>query len=158
MERNIPIGKTISIVNDKNKEFTYTVGAVFDDLPENSSFRIDILTHFDNFMLMWDVKDTDWKIWTTAFFIQVPDKSLLPSITQSLKNYLPVQNKAREDFRINRFTLVPLKEVGANTRKIWSSGLFPSLHPAALISPDYGNLYSFNCMFQFCKYFNSHIQ
>ena len=24
-----PIGKTISIVNDKNREFTYTVGAVF---------------------------------------------------------------------------------------------------------------------------------
>ena len=46
-----PIGKTISIVNDKNKEFTYTVAAVFEDLPENSSFRIDILTHFDNFLL-----------------------------------------------------------------------------------------------------------
>ena len=45
-----PVGKTISIVNDQNKEFTYTVGAVFTDLPDNSSFRIDILTHFDNFL------------------------------------------------------------------------------------------------------------
>ena len=41
-----PIGKTISIVNDKNKEFTYSVGAVYEDLPENSSFRIDILIAF----------------------------------------------------------------------------------------------------------------
>ena len=130
-----PIGKTVSIVNDRNKEFTYTVSAVFADLPENSSFRIDILSHFDNFLLMWEVNDADWKIWTTALFIQVPDKSLLPSITQSLKNYLPVQNRAREDFRINRFILVPLKEVGENTREIWSSGLFPSLHPAAVIAP-----------------------
>ncbi|MCX6254450.1 MAG: ABC transporter permease [Bacteroidia bacterium] len=129
------IGKSISIVNDKNKEFTYTVGAVFADLPENSSFRIDILTHFDNFLLMWDLNDADWKIPTTALFIQVPDKFLLPSISQSLKNYLLVQNRAREDFKINRFTLVPLKEVGANTRKIWSSGLFPALHPAAVIYP-----------------------
>jgi ABC-type antimicrobial peptide transport system permease subunit len=46
-----------------------------------------------------------------------------------------VQNKAREDFRINRFNLVPLKDVGANSREIWSSALFPSLHPAALIAP-----------------------
>jgi cell division protein FtsX len=46
-----------------------------------------------------------------------------------------VQNKAREDFRINRFSLVPLRDVGANTREIWSSALFPSLHPAALIAP-----------------------
>jgi putative ABC transport system permease protein len=130
-----PIGKTISIVNDRNKEFTYTVGAVFEDLPENSSFRIDILSHFDNFLLMWEVKDADWKFMTSVLFIQVPDKSLLSSVTQSLKNYIPVQNRAREDFRINRFTLIPLKDVGENSRNIWSSGLFPSLHPAALIAP-----------------------
>jgi putative ABC transport system permease protein len=130
-----PIGKTISIVNDKNREFTYTVGAVFADLPENSSFRIDILSHYDNFKLMWEWSDADWKNLTTVLFIMVPDKSLLSSITQSLKNYIPVQNRAREDFRITRFSLVPLKEVGSNTRTTWSSGLFPSLHPAALMAP-----------------------
>jgi ABC-type antimicrobial peptide transport system permease subunit len=130
-----PVGKTISIVNDSNKEFTYTVGAVFEDLPENSSFRIDILTHLDNFLLMWNVKDADWKVWTNAFFIQVADRSMLSLVVQSLKSYLPVQNLAREDFKINRFNLVPLDDVGENSRTIWSSGLFPSLHPAALISP-----------------------
>jgi ABC-type antimicrobial peptide transport system permease subunit len=133
--KDYPIGKSIIIVNDKNKEFTYTVGAVFADLPQNSSFRIDILTHFDNFKLMWEWSDADWKNNTTAFFIQVPDKSLLPSITQSLKNYVPVQNKARLDFRITRFSLVPLEEVGPNSRTTWSSGLFPSLHPAAVLAP-----------------------
>jgi putative ABC transport system permease protein len=133
--KEYPIGKSISIVNDQNKEFTYTVGAVFADLPQNSSFRMDILTNFDNYLMMWNCKDADWKFMVNAFFIQVPEKSDLPSITQSLKKYLPVQNKAREDFRINRFTLVPLKEVGTNTRKILSPGLFPSPPPAALIAP-----------------------
>ncbi|MBK7134610.1 MAG: hypothetical protein IPH69_17880 [Bacteroidales bacterium] len=42
-----------------------------------------------------DVKDNDWKFWMACFFIQVNDKSLLPSINQALKQYLPVQNKAR---------------------------------------------------------------
>lgn len=130
-----PVGKSVLIVNDRNKEFSYTVSAVFADLPQNSSFRIDILTHFDNFLLMWQVKDTDWKIGITCLFVQIPERSLLPSVTQALKNYLPVQNRAREDFRINRFVLIPLKEVGNNTRTIWSSGLFPSLHPAAVIAP-----------------------
>ena len=133
--KDYPIGKTISIVNDKNKEFTYTVGAVFADLPLNSSFRIDILSHYDNFKLMWEWKDADWKNTTTCLFIQVPDISGLSSITKSLKSYIPVQNKAREDFRITRFSLIPLKEVGSNSRTTWSSGLFPSLHPAALYSP-----------------------
>ena len=130
-----PLGKSISIVNDRNKEFSYTVGAVFADLPQNSSFRIDILSHFDNFLLMWDLKDTDWKIWTTCLFVQIPEKTLVPPVTQALKNYLPVQNRAREDFRINRFVLLPLKDVGNNSRTTWSSGLFPNLHPAAVIAP-----------------------
>jgi ABC-type antimicrobial peptide transport system permease subunit len=133
--KDYPIGKSIIIVNDKNKEFTYTVGAVFADLPLNSSFRIDVLSHFDNFKLMWDLNDADWKFLTTALFIQVPDKLRLPSITKSFMDYVPVQNKARQDFKITRFNLVPLKDVGSNSRTTWSSGLFPSLHPAALYSP-----------------------
>ena len=130
-----PVGKTLALMNEQNKEFTYTVGAVFEDLPENSSFRLDVISHFDNFLLMWERNDADWKFMTHVFFIQVPDRSVIPSITASLKSYLPVQNEAREDFRINRFNLVPLKEVGASSREIWSSALFPSLHPAALIAP-----------------------
>ncbi|OFY61600.1 MAG: hypothetical protein A2V46_07825 [Bacteroidetes bacterium RBG_19FT_COMBO_42_7] len=130
-----PVGRNIVITNDQNEEFTFTVSAVFTDLPENSSFRIDILAHYDNFLHMWKANDADWKLWTTVLFIQVPEKSLVPSIASSLKNYIPVQNNAREDFRINRFSLIPLNEVGSNTRNIWSSGLFPALHPAALIAP-----------------------
>ena len=128
-------GRAISVVNDKNTEFTYTVAGVFSDLPENSSFRIDIISHIDNFLLMWQVADADWKSWANAMFIQVPQKSLVPAIARSMKDYLPVQNRAREDFRITRFNLVPLKDVGESSRNIWSSGLFPSLHPAALIAP-----------------------
>ena len=133
--KEYPIGKSIIIVNDKNKEFAYTVGAVFADLPLNSSFRIDVLSHFDNFKLMWELNDADWKFLTTALFIQVPEKTRLPSIIQSLMDYIPVQNKARQDFKITRFKLVPLKDVGSNSRNSWSSGLFPSLHPAALMAP-----------------------
>ena len=133
--KEFPIGKTISVVNDNDREFTYSVGAVYRDLPENSSFIIDVLTHLDNFLLMWDVTDADWKLWANAFFVMIPQKSLVPSVAQSLKTYIPVQNKAREDFIINRFNLVALDDVGENTRIIWSSGLFPSLHPAALYSP-----------------------
>lgn len=133
--KDFPIGKTIIIVNDQNKEYTYTIGAVFEDLPRNSSFRIDILSHYDNFKLMWNWSDADWKNMTTALFLQIPDKSSLGSVSQSLKNYIPVQNRAREDFRVTGFNVIPLKEVGSNSRTTWSSGLFPSLHPAALVAP-----------------------
>ena len=130
-----PIGKNILLFNEENKEFIYKVSAVFRDLPENSSFSIDILLHFDNYLLMSGKNDADWKTNITAFFIKVTEKSSLSSITRSLKNYLPVQNRVGEDFKISRFVLVPLKKVGANTREIRSAGFYPSLHPAAVIAP-----------------------
>ena len=130
-----PVGKSISVFNNKDREFTFTVGGVFEDCPDNSSFRIDILTHFDNFLLMQDVNDADWKFNTAAFLLKCLINLLFQSITTALKNFTPVQNEARKDFKINRFVLIPLKDVGANSRVTWSSSLFPSLHPAAVISP-----------------------
>ena len=129
------IGKVLSIINNDGKEFAYNVSAVFEDLPDNSSFRIDLLTHLDNFYLIWGGNDTDWKQWVNVLFLQIPDKANLPGIIQAMKNYLPVQNSARQDFIINRFNLIPLKDVGKSTRTIWASGLFPSLHPAAVVAP-----------------------
>jgi len=133
--KDYPVGKSITIINDNNREFTYTVAGVFRNLPQNSSFWIDILGHHDNFLLMWDVRDDNWTLWANAFFVTIPDKSMVSSVRQGLKNYIPAQNNARKDFIINRFSLVPLDEVGNNSRNIWSSSLFPSLHPAALIAP-----------------------
>jgi len=74
---NYPIGKSIIIINDAGKEYTYTISAVFKDLPENSSFRIDVISHYDNFLLMYNRKDSDWKEWATVLFITVPDKSMV---------------------------------------------------------------------------------
>ena len=52
-----PLGKSLSIINDSGKEFVYTVTAVFDDMPDNSSFNgVEIISHFDNFLRMWNVK------------------------------------------------------------------------------------------------------
>jgi ABC-type antimicrobial peptide transport system permease subunit len=52
-----------------------------------------------------------------------------------MDKYLPIQNLAREDFIINGFTLIPMEDVGDFSRNVWSNYLFPSLHPAAAISP-----------------------
>ena len=128
-------GQILTINTDNGKKFTYTVSAVFADLPQNNSFRIDVLSGYDNFLSMFSLSDADWKLLTTVMFITVPDRARIPSIIKSMDSYVPVQNKAREDFKINRFNLIPLKNVGSTNRVIWSSNLFPSLHPAALVAP-----------------------
>jgi len=129
------IGKSVLIFNAGNEEYAYTVAGVFEDLPQNSSFRIDILTHIENFLTMWSVDDTDWELFARALFIQVPDPASLPLVQKGLEQYIPVQNEANESFVITGFNLVPLREVKNNSRDTWSSGLFPGLHPAAVIAP-----------------------
>jgi len=129
------IGKSVSIFNDNNEEYTYTVAAVFEDLPQNSSFMIDILSHMDNFLSMWNVDETDWKRFSRALFIQVPNPVELPKVMEGFDQYIPVQNKANESFIISGFNIVPMREVKSNSRDIWNSALFPGLHPAAVMAP-----------------------
>lgn len=129
------IGKPVSIFNDQNEEYTYTIGAVYRNLPQNSSFRIDILSNIENFFTMWNMDDTNWERFSRALFIQVSDPSSLKVIKDGLENYLPIQNEVNESFLLKSFKLVPLKEVKNNSREIWSSGLMSGLHPAAVVAP-----------------------
>ncbi len=130
-----PTGKAITIFNDENQEFTYTVSGVFEDLPQNSSFRIDILTHIENFLTMWRVEDVNWTLFARLLFLQVSDPDALPQIQQALDSYVPVQNKANESFTITGFNLIPLEKVNKRSRDTWNNTLFPGLHPAAVLAP-----------------------
>jgi cell division protein FtsX len=129
------IGQAITIYNDDNQEFTYTVGAVFEDLPLNSSFRIDILTHLENFLTMWSVQDVNWQQFARLLFLQIPEQDALQLVNEGLDKYVPVQNEANESFTITGFNIIPLKEVNKRSRNTWNNGLFPGLHPAAVVAP-----------------------
>ena len=129
------IGQPITIYNDVNEEFNYTIAGVFQDLPMNSSFRIDILSHIDNFLTMWNVQDVNWQQFARILFVQVPDAASLPSVSEGLKQYIPVQNRANESFTITGFNLVPLTEVNKRSRETWNNSLYPGLHPAAVLAP-----------------------
>jgi putative ABC transport system permease protein len=129
------VGQPITIFNDDNKEFTYTVAGIFEDLPLNSSFRIDILTNIENFLTMWHVEDVNWSQFARVLFLQVPDPSAIPLIKQDLDQYVAVQNSANESFTITGFNIIPLKEVNKRSRDTWNNSLYPGLHPAAVLAP-----------------------
>jgi len=51
-----PIGKTIELEN----QYDFIVGAVINDIPENSSIRFDYLVAFDNYGRFDDVDLDSW--------------------------------------------------------------------------------------------------
>ncbi len=83
--REDAIGQPITIFNDKNQEFIYTVVGVFEDLPQNSSFRIDILTHIENFLTMWQVEDVNWQpVCQGCYFFRYLNPDALPLVKRDL--------------------------------------------------------------------------
>jgi putative ABC transport system permease protein len=136
-EENV-VGRTITqIVLGKDgvrrpKEFT--VGAVYRQLPANSSFRFDIATYFDNY---WDINldpdqhEASWKRWNTLF-LEIKNPGSVAAVTQQLQNYIEPQNKAREDFKINEYYLENFDGMMARNRtqprvnSDWLRGGIPS--------------------------------
>jgi putative ABC transport system permease protein len=89
----------------------YIIGGVFKQMPNNSSFRFEVITLFDNF---WDINldpdqsETSWKRWVTLF-LEIDDPSRVAAVTQQLQNYIEPQNKAREDFKVTSYYLENFK-------------------------------------------------
>ncbi len=129
-----PIGKVISIMNDKTEETSFIIAGVFENTGMNSSFRHEILTQIDNYIDMWEIDDQKWDNWVAATFLLVENQENLPQINESLKQYLDVQNDAREDWEITSFFTKSLKDI-AEDREVWANWLRPSFHPAAVAAP-----------------------
>lgn len=131
-----PIGKIISIFNDQGEEFTYTVGAVFEDLPLNTSFQFRVLTQFDNYLDMWDVDESRWRLWIAATFLHIPNPEQAATVEKLLEDMVPAHNKAREDFQITAFKLQPFLDVAHDTWDMWNDWwVRGSFHPAAVTAP-----------------------
>jgi len=129
-----PLGKVISVINDKAEETTFIVAGVFKDLPLNASFYHEFLTQLDNYADMWEVEEQDWNDWVAATFLLIRNQDEIDKINNQLNNYLLVQNEAREDWQITKFFTKPLKDV-ADDREVWANWLMSSFHPAAVVTP-----------------------
>ncbi|NOQ27392.1 MAG: FtsX-like permease family protein [Bacteroidales bacterium] len=129
-----PIGKVISIVNDKNQETTFIVAGVFKNLPYNSSFRCELLTQLENFEDMWEIEAEKWDSWVGATYLLVRNKDNISEINEQLKKYIPLQNDIREDWKITSFFTKSLK-LTADDREVWANWQRSSMHPAAVATP-----------------------
>jgi len=129
-----PTGEIIIEIAEDGTEFPMTVGGVFEPIPQNSSVRFRALTHFDNYLRIREVENTDWKQFVAATFIMTDGgypQNLLEDINS---NYIEVQNKARDDFKIGSYYAVRLTNLGSvaeSIRAIWLS--LPPPPPAVIV-------------------------
>ena len=130
-----PVGKFLKIYTDDEKERSFIVSGIIENIPENSSLQFDLLCLIDNYIELNKIEEHKWTDWVAATFLLIPDEINAQLIEDQFNRFIPIQNDMRKDWQISSFYLEPLKDIPATGRDIWSNWLHTSLHPAALIAP-----------------------
>ncbi len=130
-----PTGEIITIITEEGKQYPLTVGGVFEQIPQNSSVRFGALTHFDNYIRIREVENNDWKQFVAATFVMT-DSGFPQNLIEDMNtNYVEVQNKARDDFKIGNYYAVQLTNLGSVAESIRANWLSEPPPPPAVVVP-----------------------
>ncbi len=107
-----PLGRSLIFYSGDKYAMPLTITGVLKNVPVNSTMQFSFITNFENYLKGDGSKITpdDWTWMLDAAFFRIPKASDVPLITKSLDKYLPLQNKARMDWKASGFKLMSLKE------------------------------------------------
>jgi ABC-type antimicrobial peptide transport system permease subunit len=131
-----PVGQVMTYM-DGDQRIELSVGGVFRKPPQNSTFyREDAYVVFDNIfdITKWD--ENDWSIFNTTF-VEIKNPGDLVAIEEGLKQYVEIQNKAKEDYKVTNYYLDPLPGMAVRDEKddVWNAWFNNSLPISAAIAP-----------------------
>ncbi|HET6721487.1 MAG TPA: ABC transporter permease, partial [Chitinophagaceae bacterium] len=131
-----PLGKSLIFYSDEKYAMPLTVTGVLKEIPINSTMQFGFMTNFENY-LQGDgskIASDNWSWMVDAAFFRIPKKSDVAIITKSLEKYLPLQNKARMDWKATGFKLISLHE-NAVIGDIPNNGLYDRPADSAAYGP-----------------------
>jgi putative ABC transport system permease protein len=132
-----PLGKTLIFYSGEDYAMPLTVTGILKDIPMNSSMQFSFISNFEN-CLTGDGKriaPDDWTWFLDAAFFRIPKASDAPLIVKSLSKYVPIQNKARQDWKATGFKFISLRENALIGGDIPSNGLHGRPDDSATYGP-----------------------
>ncbi|HXB32696.1 MAG TPA: ABC transporter permease [Puia sp.] len=110
-----PIGKTLTFYAGEKYSHILTVRGVINDPPLNSTLQFGMLTPFDNLVAGNGkaIDPGDWGPFTDAAFFYIPDPAAVPGVVKGMSAWLPLQNKAREDWRVTGLRLASIRQTAS---------------------------------------------
>jgi putative ABC transport system permease protein len=131
-----PLGKTLTFYSGEAYALPLTVKGVLKDPPANSTIRFDFISNFEN-----QVKDDgkrivaeDWSWFLDAAFFKIPNTADALRLSKEFNKYIPIQNKAREDWKASGFTLINLNE-NASIREVDNNNFYQRPDDSAAYGP-----------------------
>ena len=106
-----PVGEVVTIYMPNNAKVEATVQGVFYRLQLNSSFLFNGLMSAEVLIKAYDVDKTDWSSDVTfAQFAVLSGPENRQSVEEHLQKYIPIQNEAREQWKLEDFQLIPFRD------------------------------------------------
>ncbi len=103
-----PLGQTLFIYFNNEKQLSVEVGGVLAKIPSNTTFNFDALLRFEHFLDVYDYSPNEWGEWRDpATFFKLSDPQLAPSISKQLEQYIPMRDQAKTDETVQSYQLVP---------------------------------------------------
>jgi len=132
-----PLGKTVVFYPGLPHAKPLTVKGVLKDITNNSTFRFEFITNFDNIRMPDGgiLAADDWKWFLDAAYFKVANPADAGGFAEKFKKYLPVQNKAREDWKVAGFKLLSIRQNAAQTNSIDANAFFERPEEAATYGP-----------------------
>ncbi len=131
------IGKTLLFYAGESYAMPLTVRGVLKDVPLNSTIQFAFLTNFDNQVKPDGTKiiSGDWSWFVDAAFFKIPDPGDAGTIATAMKKYLPLQNKAKQDWKASGFKFISLHANAIQINEIGSNALFQRPDDGAAYGP-----------------------
>ncbi|MBL0355877.1 MAG: ABC transporter permease [Chitinophagaceae bacterium] len=132
-----PLGKTLLFYPGLPHETALTVKGILKDVPMNSTIQFEFITNFINLRKPDGtvVNPDDWKWFLEAAYFKIPNNTDAKGLAEKLNKYLPLQNKAREDWKTSGFKLLSIKENAAQSNSIDANDFIERPGDSAAYSP-----------------------
>lgn len=112
--KQIPVGQSLTIVEPSGPQ-VYTVAAVAQKIPANSSIQFDIITSFKNGFVKGQAAANWANPGLVTTFAELKDEQAAHSVTPNLNSYVALHNHHRTDWPIESFFLQPFAELAASS-------------------------------------------
>ena len=144
------LGKSIDVVLNNQIAQSFVIGGIIEKIPENSSFKFDIIAPYENIYEIYQLEEDSWTVQVPSITYIKLEKDIEPAfIEENLKGYANKNNELLESWKVDQFYLMNFKDQKDESRKLYSSITWSGLPLSAL----YGSLFM-NLIILFIACFN----
>lgn len=135
-----PVGQPLTYIRD-GVEREFKVAGVFEKPPQNTSFGEGAFINYENIYDINETKKGNWSDFTTTF-VRLNNASDVSEVERQLQAYVEVQNKVKEDYKVNEYYLDPFYGMAVRAQKenTWNHWTRGSLPIAAAFGPVFMSL------------------